>query len=386
MSKRQSDVVKSMPSSEIRKIFNAANQMTDVMHLEIGDPDFATPPHVIEAAHRAAREGHTHYTATSGMPEVREAIAMKFRRDNGIDCEPSNCIMTVGAVGALLCACMAVLNPGDEVIVTDPYWSNYSGQIAMSGARIVSVPLRGSLDFAPDLDELESKITPRTRMILYNSPNNPCGSVLPKEVLIGIGEIALKHDLIVVADEVYEKIIYDGHTHFSLASVPEFKDHVITVNSCSKTYAMTGWRAGFATGPAHIIQAMTKVQEANSSCISSVVQKAALAALTGPEDYVRSMVDTYRRRRDMIVESLAKIPGIETVKPKGAFYVFPNIEAYGMSSFDFAIRLLREARVAVVHGAGFGQYGEGHIRISFSAADDVIAEALRRLEGFVKSL
>lgn len=386
MSKRQSDVVRAMPSSEIRKIFNAANQMTDVMHLEIGDPDFASPPHVIEAAYRAARDGYTHYTATSGTPEIREAIAEKFRRDNGIDAEPGNCIMTVGAVGALLCACIAVLNPGDEVIVTDPYWSNYSGQIAMAGAKIISVPLKESLDFAPDLEELESKITSRTRMILYNTPNNPCGSVLPKEVLLGIGDIALKHDLVILADEVYEKIIYDGHIHFSLASVPEYRDHVITVNSCSKTYAMTGWRAGFVTGPAHLIAAMTKVQEANSSCISSVVQKAALAALTGPEDYVKAMVETYKGRRDMIVDSLAKIPGMKTVKPRGAFYVFPNVQAYGMSSFDFAMRLLKEARVALVHGAGFGEYGEGHIRISFSAADETIAEALRRLAAFVEGL
>jgi aminotransferase len=384
MMKRQSDIVTAMPPSEIRKIFNAANQMTDVMHLEIGDPDFATPPHVIEAAHRAARDGFTHYTGTSGIPEVREAIAEKFQRDNGIVADPGNCMMTVGAVGALLCACMATLNPGDEVIVTDPYWSNYSGQIAIAGGKIVSVPLRESLGFAPDLEELESKITPRTRMILYNTPNNPSGSVLPKDVLMGIGEIALKHDLIVLADEVYEKIIYDGNTHFSLASIPEYRDHVITVNSCSKTYAMTGWRAGLATGPAELIAGMTKVQEANSSCVSAVVQKAALAALTGPQDCVKEMVEVYTRRRDMILQRLAEIPGLATVRPGGAFYVFPNVQAYGMSSFDFTMRLLREARVALVHGAGFGKYGEGHVRISFSVADEVIAEALRRLAAFVE--
>ncbi len=386
MSDRQSDLVNSMPSSQIRKIFNAASLMTDVMHLELGDPDFATPPHVIEAAHRAARDGFTHYTATAGMPEALEAVALKFQRDNGIPCEPGNCVMSVGAVGALYSACMAVLNPGDEVIVTDPFWSNYSGQVAMARGKLISVPLKESLGFSPDLEELESKITPRTRMIIYNSPNNPSGGVLPKEVLMGIGELALKHNLIVLADEVYEKIIYDGNTHFSLGSVPDYRNHVITVNSCSKTYAMTGWRVGFATGPVDIVTAMVKVQETFSSCISAVVQKAAIAALTGPDDYVKEMVSVYVDRRDAILKRLDGIPGMKTVKPGGAFYVFPNIREYGMSSYDFATRLLQEARVAVVPGSGFGIYGEGHIRIAFSVANQVIGEALDRMASFVESL
>ncbi len=387
MSERPSEVVAAMPPSEIRKIFNAANQMSDVMHLEIGDPDFNTPSHIVEAAYKAAAEGHTHYTATAGTPETKEAIAQKFLRDNGIACDPyTQTIMTVGAVGALQCAALAVLNKGDEVIVADPYWSNYTGQIALAGGIIVSVPLRESLGFAPDPEEIESKITSRTKMILYNTPSNPCGSVLPKETLLGIGEVALRHNLLVLADEVYEKILYDGNVHFSLGSVPEFQNNVVTINSCSKTYAMTGWRAGFVTGPAHVIAAMTKVQEANSSCVSAVVQKAAVAALTGPQDEVAKMVERYRARRDMIVDGLKAIPGIETVRPGGAFYAFPNIQSFGMSSFDFAMKLLTEARVAVVHGAGFGEYGEGFVRLSFSTADEVIIEALRRLKAFVEGL
>lgn len=294
--------------------------------------------------------------------------------------------MTVGACGGIISALMAIINPGDEVIVMDPYWSNYNGQIAMAKGEIVSVPLEENLGFSPSLEELESKITKRTKVILYNSPNNPSGTVFPKKVLMGIGEIALKHNLMIIADEVYEKILYDGNVHFSLASVPKYRDHVITVNSCSKTYAMTGWRAGFATGPAHLIKAMTKIQEANSSCVSEVVQKAAVAALTGPQDCVLKMVDIYTRRKNFILERLAKMPGVKTISPGGTFYVFPNIEGFGLSSFDFTLKLLKEARVAVVHGEGFGRHGEGHVRIAFSVADDVIEEGLSRMEEFTKKL
>ncbi|MGI6666537.1 MAG: pyridoxal phosphate-dependent aminotransferase [Bacillota bacterium] len=381
-----SRVIQAMPPSEIRKIFTAAGSMSDVMHLEIGDPDFPTPPHIVDAAHRAARDGFTHYTATAGTIETREAIAAKLCRDNGISCDPSSeVIVTVGAVGAIMSACMAVLNPGDEAIVTEPNWPNYLAQIMMAGAKPVLLPLRESLGFAPDLDELRARITPRTRMIIVNSPNNPCGSVLSRETLIGIGEIALRNNLVVVCDEVYEKILYDGNTHFSLASLPEYRDNVLTVNALSKTYAMTGWRVGYAAGPATIISAMAKVLEASASCVSSVVQKAAVAALTGPQDVVSRMVEIYRRRRNMILEGLKEIPGIRTIAPGGAFYVFPNIACFGLKSFDFAMALLREARVAVVHGAGLGESGEGHVRIAFSAADDVIAEALRRIASWAEN-
>jgi len=374
-----------MPPSEIRKIFNAAGSMTDVMHLEIGDPDFPTPPHIVEAAYKAARDGFTHYTATCGTMETREAVAAKMYRDNGIKCDPSSeVIVTVGAVGAIMAACMAVLNPGDEAIVTDPNWPNYIAQIIMAGAKPVELPLRESNGFAPDLDELKAKITPRTRMIIMNTPNNPCGSVFPRETLMGIGELAVKNNILVLCDEVYEKILYDGNSHFSLASVPEFGDHVLTVNALSKTYAMAGWRVGYAVGPASVISGMAKVMEASASCVSSVVQKAAVAALTGPQDCVSEMVATYRRRRDMIVEGLKKVPGIRALAPGGAFYVFPNISSFGLSSYDFAMTLLKEAKVAVVHGAGLGSAGEGHVRISFSVADDVIAEALRRLAAWAE--
>lgn len=387
MVQRQASVVRAMPPSEIRKIFNAASSMLDVMHLEIGDPDFPTPAHVVEAAYRAARDGFTHYTATAGTLELREAVAAKLLKDNGISCDPSaEIIVTVGAVGAIQNACLAVLNPGDEVIVTEPNWPNYVAQVMLSGARPVPLPLHESLGFAPDLDELRSKITQKTRMIIINSPNNPTGSVLPKKLLLELAEVALRHDLFILCDEVYEKIIYDGNTHFSLGSVPELREHVITVNALSKTYAMTGWRVGYAAGPKDVIEGITKLQEASASCVSSVVQKAALAALTGPQEVVTEMVRVYAERRDMIVNGLENVRGFKVTRPGGAFYVFPNIKEMGMSSFDFAMKLLTEARVAVVHGGGLGQSGEGHVRISFSVSDDTIREALRRITGWVDSL
>jgi len=385
MAQRISRVVTSVPPSGIRKIFDAANKMSDVVHFEIGDPDFRTPAHVIEAADKAARDGFTHYTATAGYPELREAIAAKFARDNGIRCEPGQVIVTVGAVGSIFAACLTLLNAGDEVVMTDPSWPNYVAQIRIAGAVPVKLPLRESLGFNPDLDELRSKITPRTRLIIINSPNNPCGSVMSKETLLGIGEIALEHDIIVLCDEVYEKTLYDGNVHFSLASDPRYRDHVITVNAFSKTYAMTGWRCGYATGPSEIIAGMIKVMEASASCVSSVVQKAAVAALTGPQDDVVRMVETYRHRRDLMLKGLREIPEIRVLNPGGAFYVFPNIGGFGLSAEDFAMKLLNEARVAVVHGSGIGEHGEGHVRMAFCVADDLIVEGIRRIAEWARS-
>ena len=260
-----------MPPSEIRKIFNAASNMSDVVHLEIGDPDFPTPAHVVEAAYRAARDGFTHYTATAGTLELREAVAAKLLKDNGISCDPSaEIIVTVGAVGAIQNACLAV-SIRDEVIVTEPNWPNYVAQVMLSGpsgafaaSRIVGVCL--------DLDDLRPR-SPKTRMIIINRPTirpAPCC----RKAALELAEVALRHDLFILCDEVYEKIIYDGNTHFSLGSVPELREHVITVNALSKTYAMTGWRVGYAAGPKDVIEGITKLQEASASCVSSVVQKA----------------------------------------------------------------------------------------------------------------
>jgi len=381
----ESRQVASLPSSEIRKIFNAANAMTDVVHLEIGDPDFNTPEHIVEAAYRAALAGATHYTATAGTPEVKEAVATKFLRDNGIVCDPAaEVIVSVGAIGAVFAAVMAVTNPGDEIIVTDPNWPNYVSHIMLPGGRLVPLPLREENGFRASLDDIRAVTTDRTKALIINSPNNPTGSVLSAEELLEIGEFCVAKNILVISDEVYEKIIY-GKKHFSLGSVPEFRESVVTVNSLSKTYAMTGWRLGFACGPKSVIGNMVKVQEAATSCVSAVVQKAAVAALNGPQEPVDRMVTAYARRRKFFVDGLNKVPGFSCLKPDGAFYAYPNIKAFGMPSFELAMALLKEAGVATVHGSGLGQFGEGYLRMSFATSDANLHEALRRIEGFARS-
>lgn len=375
-----------LPVSEIRKIMTLAGQTKDVIHLEVGDPDFSTAPHIIEAANAAAVRGDTHYTAAKGIPLLLTAIAEKLRRDNGIACDPATEVITsIGATGISLLTCLATVNPGDEVIVTDPNWPYYDGHVAMAGGRLVRIPLRQELGFSLDVDELRSKVTPRTKLIILNSPNNPCGTILSEDTLRAVGEMALEKDLLIMSDEVYEKIIFDGKKHFSLGSIPELRDRVITVNSMSKGYAMTGWRLGYACGPKAVVDAMTTIQEFTSACVATPVQRAALAALTGPQDVVAAMTAAYERRRDLVFAGLKEIQGFTCVKPEGAFYAFPDVSALGMNSFDFAMTLLRETGVAVVHGSGLGQYGEGHIRISYSTSDENLRTALARMKEFASA-
>ncbi len=375
-----------IPGSGIRKMFDAAAGLAGVIHLEAGDPDFDTPPHIIEAAHKAAVRGDTHYAPTAGKPRLREAIARKLRDDNQIQCEPSQVVVTVGAVGAVAAACLAVLDPGDEVIVPDPHWPNYIGLILMAGGIPVPLRLREELGFAPDLDELSDAVTEKTKILVLNSPNNPTGGVISETALREIGRIALERDILVISDEVYEKIIFDDTKHFSPGSVPELKNHVLTVNGLSKTFAMTGWRIGYACGPKTLIDTMVRIFENSVSSVSSVVQEAALAALTGPQEPVRQMVKAYRRRRDLVLSGLAEIPGISCFKPLGAFYVWPGIKAFGVDSMKFALSLLNEAKVAVVPGSALGEYGEGYIRMSYANSEENLQEALRRMKEFLVAL
>ena len=284
-----SDAATGLPEGQLGKVLASIGRGRDVIHLEVGDPDFKTPPHIIEAANRAALQGDTHYTGIRGIRALREAIAAKFDRENGIKCDPSTeVIVGIGATGVLFLACVAALNPGDEVIVADPYWSYYEGHVALPGASLVCVPLRKDSGFTLDVDELRSRVTPRTKMVILNSPNNPTGSILHKDTLLKIGEIAEEYDLLIVSDEVYEKFIFDGEEHFSLGSVPEAKERVLTVNALSKTYAMTGWRLGYACGPKPLIDAMVSVQEYMVSCVA-VNPAGRRCSLTGPQDVVGEM-------------------------------------------------------------------------------------------------
>lgn len=356
----------------------------DAVRLEMGEPDFTTPEPYMEAAFAAARRGATHYTPTSGIRELRGAIATRLRADYGLEVDPDReVLVSVGAVGALGVACLAVVRPGDEVLVPDPGWPVYRSQIALAGGVAVPVPLREEMAFHMQAEDVESHITARTRALILNSPHNPTGAVLSEEETRRIAEVAHRHRLTVISDEVYEKLLYDGRRHFSLACIPEIRPQVITVSGVSKTYAMTGWRLGYAHASAEIISAMGRIQECLASCPASVSQHAALAAIGGDQGPVAEMREQYDRRRRFLVEGLNRLPGISCLMPEGAFYVFPSVKALGRPSAELAQELLVRARVVVVPGSGFGDAGEGYLRLSYATSLEALQAAVQRIESFL---
>ena len=372
--------VQELPTSGIRVIFEKARQMKDVVRLEIGEPDFDTPIHIKEAAKKALDEGFTHYTPFTGIEELRMAIAEKVKAENGIEADPRKEIaVTPGACSALYCAVLSTINPGESVLIPDPGWPHYEPCVRMAGGIPQHYPLLEENDFRLDVDDLSKRIDGTTKAIIVNSPNNPTGSALTRKDLEGIAQIAQENDLIVISDEVYEKIIYDTE-HISIASLPNMRERTITINAFSKTYAMTGWRIGYAIAKEEIISQMAKLILYTSTCANSIGQKAAIAALKGPQSCVYEMVEKYRRRRDFVVKRLNEIPSVSCKMPKGAFYVFPNIKRYGLSSFDFVLLLLEKARVSMVPGSSFGEYGEGYVRISYATSLENLQEAMDRLE------
>lgn len=381
MSKYISRKVQELPTSGIRVIFEKARQMKDVIGLEIGEPDFDTPIHIKEAAKKALDEGFTHYTPFTGIEELRMAIAEKVKAENGIDADPHKEIaVTPGACSAIYCAVLSTINPGEKVLIPDPGWPHYESCVKIAGGIPEHYPLLEENDFRVDVDDLSKRVDERTKAIIINSPNNPTGSVLTRKDLEGIAQIAQKNDLVVISDEVYEKIIYDDTEHISIASLPGMFERTITVNALSKTYAMTGWRIGYVIAKEEIISQMAKLILYTSTCANSIGQKAAIAALRGPQDCVYEMVREYKRRRDFIVKKLNEIPGISCKMPSGAFYVFPNIKQYGMPSFDFVLHLLEKAKVSMVPGSSFGEHGEGYVRISYATSLKNLEEAMDRLE------
>jgi len=349
-------------------------QGIDVISFSLGEPDFDTPRNVSEAAIKAINAGFTHYTPAAGMPELREAIAEKSKRDNGIPCEPKN-VMAAPAKFAIYAAVTANIDPGDEVIIPDPSWVSYPEIVKLAGGKPVLVPHREGWRWHPD--DIAAAVTPKTRMIMVNSPANPTGAVYSKEDLNGIADIAKEKNLLVISDEIYEKILYEG-THHSIASFPDMFERTITINGFSKAYAMTGWRIGWLVAPDNLFGDILKIQEHAMTCVASFVQLAAVEALRGPQDSVRRMKDTFRKRRDQIVDLMRSIPGFQCGAPKGAFYVFPKYD-YDMTSEKFADLLLKEAKVAVTPGAAFGPSGEKHVRISYAASEKNIVEGMRRI-------
>ena len=382
MELRMSDRARNYPASGIRKMFNLATQYPDAIKLTVGEPNFDTPDYIKEAAKKAIDEGMTHYAPNAGLPALREAIANRYKKYwDGYTAE--NVIVSVGALEGLTLALMTLLDPEDEIIVPDPCFPNYFGQAEIIGAKAVPVPTYEENEYRIQAADIEKAITPKTRAIILNSPCNPTGAVLTKEDILAIAELVKKHDLWVFSDEPYDSIVYDGVEAFSMAQVPEVRDHVIVLNSFSKSYAMTGWRIGYLLAPAEYTTKMAQLQEGVVSCVSTFSQVAAAEALKSTE-CVDSMVKDYTRRRDILIDGINAIPGFSCKKSAGSFYAFANIKAFGKSSQEFAEELLENAKVVVVPGSAFGDMGEGYLRLVFANSDENLKEAVRRIDEYVR--
>jgi aspartate aminotransferase len=364
--------------SGIRELSNLAMIRPGTIRLEVGQPDFPTPSHVAEAGQKAIRDGWTSYTQTFGLPSLRERLAAKLERVNGISVEPARIVCGPGGVGVISAAMAAVCNPGDEVLLPDPHWPNFTTMAATAQARAVFYPCPAGLGFLPDLDRLEGLVSERTRVIVVNSPNNPTGAVYPPETLRAIGELAERRNLWLLSDQCYDQIALEGDAAApSLASFAD-PERVISAFTFSKTYAMTGWRLGYATAVPQVVDCMVKVLESNTSCPSTISQKAAEAALDGPQECVQTMVSAYRRRRDLVVD-LLKEAGLLLTIPQGAFYILADVSPAGTDSRAFAMRLLDGRGVAVAPGTAFGRVASGAVRISLASSDEDLREGVGRL-------
>jgi aspartate/methionine/tyrosine aminotransferase len=356
-----------------------------VIHLEIGEPDFGTPPHIVEAAVDALRSGQTHYVPAPGIPEVRDSVAAFLDRTGRLRTTPDRVVITPGAKPVMFYVMLALCQPGDEVIYPDPAFPMYESIAAFTGAVPVPLPLHEENEFRIDPDELERLVTPRTRLLILNSPHNPCGSALTKADCEAIAETAIRHDLTVLSDEVYWAIRYDGE-HASVLDVDGMAERTILLDGWSKTFAMTGWRLGFAVLPEPLVEPVTRLIVNSVSCTSAFSQLAAKAALDGPWDAVEAMVAEFRARRDLIVGELNNIPGISCQLPRGAFYVFPRITELGLSAGDLQQRLLHEAGVAALPGTSFGSYGEGYLRLSYANSAENLRAAAAAIGDLVAAL
>ena len=385
--KEISNVAKIVQPSPIRKMFNLADGMEDVVSFTVGEPDFNTPAHVVDAAVEALRTGKHHYTPNAGILPLREAISEYYVRSRGLHYSPeTEIIATAGGMEALLLTMLTLLNPGDAFLLSDPCWTNYSRQIEICSARPVFVPVDAAHDFTFAPEALEKAITPETKGFLVNSPANPTGGIAGRKALEQLAEIAVRHDLYVISDEVYSELLYEGNTFTSIAALPGMKERTIIVNSFSKTYAMTGWRVGYALGPQHIISQMVKLQENVAACVNTAAQYGALAALTGSQAPVAEMLETYSQRRAYILDAFSKINGLTCFAPQGAFYAFVDISAAGMDAETFARDLLQKVRVIVVPGEAFGESGKRYVRLSFATSMENIREGTRRIAQDMKTL
>lgn len=369
----------------IRAMFDKGNAMSGVISMGIGEPDMATPELVCQAGIEALKKGFTHYTPNAGTMELREAIAKKSSI-KGLNYDPGKeIIITNGGMGALSLLFLVILNEGDEVLIQDPQWLNYVAQVKHCGGKAIRVPTDSEHHFEMQPETIEALITPRTKALMINSPNNPTGEIMCRDTMEKIAEIARKHDLLVISDEVYNTLVYSGEKYVSIAELDGMKERTVIINSFSKAFAMTGWRIGYIAGPAEIVDRMTKCQENFNACANSIGQYAAAAALDHPE-LCLEIRDIFARRREILLEGLKSINGIKCDEPMGAFYAFPDVRAFGLSSQEFCERLLESERVICIPGSAFGECGEGFIRICYTNGEEDLKKALDRMDRFCRLL
>lgn len=381
---RLSKRVAGLKPSGIRKFFDIAATMKDVISLGIGEPDFTTPRPILEAGIRSLQAGETHYTSNSGKLEVRQAVAENLKRLYGVSYDPVNeIILTVGVSEALYLTFTALLDPGDEVIIPTPCFVSYQAEVILAGGVPVEIPSRMEDNFQLDPERVRAAITPRTKVIFVGYPSNPTGAVAERETLLEVAKIAAEHNLLIVSDEIYDRLVYDFRHVCVPALGDEIKQRTVLLGGLSKAYAMTGWRIGYACAPADIIKGLVRVHQYTIMSAPTTAQDAALEALTTGEPHVSEMVAEYDRRRRLIVSGLNRL-GLTTFEPRGAFYAFPKIAASGMDDETFAEKLLKEEHVAVVPGNAFGVGGEGFVRCSYATAYEKIEEALHRIEKFMQ--
>jgi aspartate aminotransferase len=353
-------------------------QGRDMIHLQIGEPDFDTPPHIVEAAAKALRDGATHYCPAPGIPELREAAADYLSRTRGLSVDPGRVLVTPGAKPFLFFGVLATCNPGDEVIYPNPGFPIYESVIRWSGATPVPLPITEDAGFAFSADDLAERLTPRTKLVILNSPANPTGGVVPREVNVEVARLLADHSCYVLSDEVYSEMVYGGE-HDSITAHGDLLDRTILLDGFSKTFAMTGWRLGYAAVPKELVEPLTRLFINCHSCTSPAFQLAGVAALTAPMDEVRAMLDEFQVRRELVVRGLNDLPGVTCVEPKGAFYAFPNITGTGLKARDLQNQLLEEAGVAMLAGTAFGEYGEGYMRVSYANSPANITAALQKM-------
>ncbi len=379
LASRQANLGTETAFETLAKAKELERQGKSIIHLEIGEPDFDTPEHIRDAAKQALDDGFTHYGASAGQLELREAIAKHQTERQGYEVSPGSVVVTPGGKPVMFFTIMALVEEGDEVIYPNPGFPIYESMINYMGGTAVPMQLNEETGYNADIDKLRSLITPRTKLMIVNSPNNPCGSVIPESDLKQIAQMAVENDITVMADEIYKDMYYGDQKHVSITKFPGMRERTVILDGFSKSYAMTGWRLGYGIFPEFLVEPVTRLMTNSVSCTSVFSQMAAIAALEGPQDSVGAMMEEFTKRRDLVVEGLNSLPGVTCPTPKGAFYAFPNITGTGLSSQEFAEKAMYEAGVALLAGTAFGQFGDGYIRISFANSQENLKEAIERL-------